>query len=79
MADAPGLAALAPWEGRVKMVPFDEANVSAARNAGLAAAAGEVVAFLDDDAVAECARRFKTYDPQTQTYAVRRGVRRSCP
>ena len=33
----------------------------------------------DDDLVAECARRFKSYDPQTQTYAVRRGVRRSCP
>ncbi|KQQ13349.1 hypothetical protein ASF53_12170 [Methylobacterium sp. Leaf123] len=33
----------------------------------------------DEDLVAECARRFKTYDPQTQTYAVRRGVRRSCP
>ncbi|GJE25707.1 hypothetical protein LKMONMHP_0546 [Methylobacterium organophilum] len=32
-----------------------------------------------DDAVAECARRFKTYDPQSQTYIVRRGVRRSCP
>jgi hypothetical protein len=33
----------------------------------------------DDDAVAECARRFKTYDPQTQTYIAKRGVRRSCP
>ncbi|MBD8908619.1 BA14K family protein [Methylorubrum zatmanii] len=33
----------------------------------------------DDDAIAECARRFKTYDPQSQTYVVRRGVRRSCP
>lgn len=37
------------------------------------------VAAGDDDAVAECARRFKTYDPQSQTYVVRRGVRRSCP
>ena len=33
----------------------------------------------DDDAVAECARRFKTYDPQSQTYVAKRGVRRSCP
>jgi hypothetical protein len=38
-----------------------------------------VAAGGDEDLVAECARRFKTYDPQTQTYAVRRGVRRSCP
>ena len=33
----------------------------------------------DEDLVAECARRFKTYDPQTQTYIAKRGVRRSCP
>lgn len=37
----------------VKLVPFDEANISRARNAGIAAAAGEVIAFLDDDAVPE--------------------------
>ena len=33
----------------------------------------------DDDAVAECARRFKTYDPATQTYIKRKVVRASCP
>ncbi|KAB7785194.1 BA14K family protein [Methylorubrum populi] len=33
----------------------------------------------DDELIAECARRFKTYDPQTQTYIAKRGVRRSCP
>jgi hypothetical protein len=31
------------------------------------------------DPIAECARRFKTYDPATQTYIVRKGVRASCP
>lgn len=38
---------------RVKYVPFDQANISAARNAGINAAAGEIIAFCDDDAVPE--------------------------
>ena len=37
----------------LKCVEFDQANISAARNAGLALAAAPVVAFIDDDAVAE--------------------------
>ena len=37
----------------LKCVAFDQANISAARNAGLALAAAPVVAFIDDDAVAE--------------------------
>jgi hypothetical protein len=31
------------------------------------------------DPIAECARRFRTYDPASQTYIVRKGVRASCP
>ncbi len=38
---------------KVVFVPFDAPNVAAARNAGLAAAQGEITAFIDDDAVAE--------------------------
>lgn len=37
----------------VKLIRFDEANISIARNLGLAHAAAPVVAFIDDDAVAE--------------------------
>ncbi|WP_191090198.1 glycosyltransferase family 2 protein [Histidinibacterium aquaticum] len=38
---------------RVKVVAFDERNISQGRNLGIAEAAGEVVAFIDDDAMAE--------------------------
>ncbi|MDQ3980384.1 MAG: glycosyltransferase, partial [Actinomycetota bacterium] len=41
---------LARYGGRVKVVDCPERNLSASRNLGIAAAAGTVVAFIDDDA-----------------------------
>ncbi|WP_294228029.1 glycosyltransferase family 2 protein [uncultured Shimia sp.] len=55
VADAAGLAAAKslPFGDQLKTVEYETPNISAARNRGIAHAAGEIVAFVDDDAVPE--------------------------
>ena len=53
VADPAAVAVVQTMGLAIKTVIFDQANISAARNAGLAVAAAPVVAFIDDDAVAE--------------------------
>lgn len=55
VTDAAGQSVLRPMPqaAHIRVIPFDEPNISAARNLGVSEAAGEVVAFIDDDAVPE--------------------------
>lgn len=51
VADEAGLGVLD--EPGIRCIPFEKANLSAARNCGVRNAGGDVCAFIDDDAVAE--------------------------
>ena len=53
VADPDAAKAVRGLQLPVKVVAFDQANIAAARNLGIAEAAGVLVAFLDDDAVPE--------------------------
>lgn len=53
VADQASRPGIGTYGRRIKQVQFEDANISAARNAGIAQAAGDIVAFIDDDAVPE--------------------------
>ena len=44
---------LQEWRGQIKIGRCEETNLSKSRNIGIALASGEVIAFLDDDAIPE--------------------------
>ncbi|WP_299746463.1 glycosyltransferase [uncultured Tateyamaria sp.] len=55
VADPAGCSAVraGPFADQVKLVEFDRPNISEARNLGISHAAGDIVVFIDDDAVPE--------------------------
>ena len=44
---------LEPWHGKIKLAQCSVRNLAVSRNIGIAMSAGEIVAFIDDDAVPE--------------------------
>ena len=48
---------------RATFIAFEDANISAARNIGISHASGEVIAFIDDDAIAEPTWLFRLLEP----------------
>ncbi|SDD97680.1 Glycosyltransferase, GT2 family [Paracoccus isoporae] len=61
VADAAGLPECPELD--IKRIAFDEPNISAARNLGIGAAAGGVIAFIDDDSIAEPCWLFRLTAP----------------
>lgn len=55
VADTDGIKAARslPFAANLKLITFDKPNISAARNLGILQAAGDITAFIDDDAVPE--------------------------
>ncbi len=55
VADPTGLDAVRRWplSATVKTIAFNQPNIAMARNLGIETAAGDVIAFIDDDAVPE--------------------------
>lgn len=63
---------LALWEGRIKVARNPERNLSKSRNIGIDLAAGDIVAFIDDDALPFddwVAEIFKAYHERPLTVA----------
>lgn len=55
---------------QIKFIPFELANISAARNVGICEASGDIIAFIDDDAIAEPTWISALLDPLQNTDVV---------